>query len=151
MHEPCHALRMRWTPDQGSVACGHASRKRAGESNTSRHLQRRVRDGRANYLQSLEVLRAAKACGVYTKTSIMLGLGETDDEIVDTLVDLRDCGVDIVTFGQYLQPTPRHLPVQEFVTPEKFEQWRVYGERELGFRCAAACGHSCLPHCTLLW
>ena len=82
------------------------------------------------------MLRAAKACGVYTKSSIMLGLGETDDEIIDTLVDLRDCGVDIVTFGQYLQPTPRHLEVQEFVPPEKFEHWRRYGEQELGFRCA---------------
>jgi lipoate synthase len=99
-------------------------------------LQRRVRDNRASYLQSLDVLRAAKACGVYTKSSIMLGLGETDDEVIDTLVDLRDCGVDIVTFGQYLQPTPRHLEVKEFVTPAKFEYWRKYGEEELGFRCA---------------
>ena len=100
-------------------------------------VQRRVRDNRASYLQSLDVLRAAKACGVYTKTSVMLGLGETDDEIIDTLVDLRDCGVDIVTFGQYLQPTPRHLEVQEFVPPEKFDHWRRYGEEQLGFRCAA--------------
>jgi hypothetical protein len=99
-------------------------------------VQRRVRDNRAGYLQSLAVLRAAKACGVYTKTSIMLGLGETDDEIIDTLVDLRDCGVDIVTFGQYLQPTPRHLDVQVYVTPERFEFWRTYGEEELGFRYA---------------
>lgn len=49
--------------------------------------------------------------------------GETDDEIIDTLYDLRDVGVDIVTFGQYLQPTPQHLEVREFVTPEKFEHW----------------------------
>lgn len=74
-------------------------------------LQRRVRDSRAGYVQSLEVLRAAKSCGVYTKSSIMLGLGETDDEVLDTLLDLRDVGVDIVTFGQYLQPTPKHLAV----------------------------------------
>lgn len=74
-------------------------------------LQRRVRDSRAGYVQSLEVLRAAKSCGVYTKSSIMLGLGETDDEVLDTLLDLEAVGVDIVTFGQYLQPTPKHLPV----------------------------------------
>lgn len=103
-------------------------------------MQRRVRDSRAGYLQSLEVLRAAKDCGVYTKSSIMLGLGETDEEIVDTLLDLRDCGVDIVTFGQYLQPTERHLKVVEFVAPEKFEHWRQYGEEQLGFRCG--CGHT---------
>jgi lipoate synthase len=102
----------------------------------SLRVQRRVRDNRASYLQSLDVLRAAKATGVYTKSSIMLGLGETDDEIIDTLVDLRDCGVDIVTFGQYLQPTSHHLEVVDFVPPEKFEYWRRYGEEELGFRCA---------------
>ena len=115
-------------------------------------VQRRVRDSRATYLQSLAVLRAAKQTGVYTKTSIMLGLGEQDDEVIDTLLDLRACGVDIVTFGQYLQPTPRHLPVQEFVTPEKFEFWRRYGEDELGFRCCpcplhpffCTCAHACL-------
>lgn len=95
-----------------------------------------MRDRRANYEQSLAVLRAAKAAGVYTKSSIMLGLGESDDEVVDTLLDLRDCGVDIVTLGQYLQPTPRHLPVAEYVRPEAFEEWRRYGEDTIGFRCA---------------
>lgn len=101
-------------------------------------LQKRVRDPRAGYLQSLSVLREAKACGVYTKSSIMLGLGETDDEIIDTLYDLRDAGVDIVTFGQYLQPTPQHLEVVEFVTPEKFEHWRKFGEETVGFRYVAS-------------
>lgn len=86
-------------------------------------LQRRVRDPRAGYAQSLEVLRAAKACGVATKSSLMLGLGERDEEVVDAMVDLRDAGVDILTLGQYLQPTPAHLDVAEFVTPEKFEHW----------------------------
>lgn len=86
-------------------------------------LQKRVRDPRAGYIQSMDVLRAAKECGVYTKSSIMLGLGETDDQIIDTMYDLRDAGVDILTLGQYLQPTPNHLPVSEFVTPEKFEHW----------------------------
>ena len=102
-------------------------------------LQRRVRDPRAGYVQSLEVLRIAKTCGsVYTKSSIMLGLGETDDQIIDTMYDLRDAGVDILTFGQYLQPTPRHLPVEEFVTPEKFEYWRRFGEETVGFRYVAS-------------
>ena len=66
-------------------------------------VQRRVRDARANYFQSLSVLKKAKEVGVVTKSSIMLGLGETDDEIVDTMLDLRDIGVDILTLGQYLQ------------------------------------------------
>lgn len=104
-------------------------------------LQRRVRDPRAGYAQSLDVLRAAKestSSGLYTKSSIMLGLGETDEQVVDTLLDLRDVGVDIVTFGQYLQPTPHHLPVVEFVTPEKFEYWRRFGEEEVGFRYVAS-------------
>jgi lipoic acid synthetase len=101
---------------------------------TVERLQKRVRDKRAGYMQSLTVLREAKAAGVYTKSSIMLGLGETDDEIIDTMVDLKDCGVDIFTLGQYLQPTPNHLPVVDFITPEKFEYWRKFGEEEVGFR-----------------
>ena len=106
---------------------------------TVERLQRRVRDPRANYIQSMEVLRAAKQVpGVYTKSSIMLGLGETDDEIIDTMLDLKDCGVDILTLGQYLQPTPRHLEIVEYVTPEKFEYWRRYGEEEIGFRFVAS-------------
>ncbi|PNH01054.1 Lipoyl synthase, chloroplastic, partial [Tetrabaena socialis] len=79
---------------------------------TVARLQRRVRDPRANYLQTLDVLRAAKQAGVYTKSSIMLGLGETDDEVIDTMLDLKAVGVDIFTLGQYLQPTPQHLPVR---------------------------------------
>ncbi|KAL3136502.1 Lipoyl synthase, chloroplastic [Trebouxia sp. C0009 RCD-2024] len=101
-------------------------------------LQKRVRDPRAGYFQSLDVLKAAKACGVYTKSSIMLGLGESHDEIIDTMHDLRDAGVDILTFGQYLQPTPLHLPVKEHVTPEQFEQWRRFGEDVVGFRYVAS-------------
>ena len=68
----------------------------------------------------------------------MLGFGETDDEVLDAMLDLKHAGVDILTFGQYLQPTPRHLPVTEFVTPEKFEHWRVVGERDVGFRYVAS-------------
>ena len=106
---------------------------------TVESLQKRVRDPRAGYVQSLEVLRAAKEIpGVYTKSSIMLGLGETDDEIIDTMVDLRDCGVDILTLGQYLQPTPRHLPIVEYVHPDTFDYWRHFGEEEIGFKFVAS-------------
>ncbi|CAL5224299.1 g6965 [Coccomyxa viridis] len=105
---------------------------------TVHRLQRRVRDARAGYMQSLDVLMTAKECGVYTKSSIMLGLGERDDEIIDTMLDLKDAGVDILTFGQYLQPTPKHLEVTEFVTPEKFDHWRRYGEEIIGFRYVAS-------------
>uniref|UniRef100_A0A383WNL3 Lipoyl synthase, chloroplastic n=1 Tax=Tetradesmus obliquus TaxID=3088 RepID=A0A383WNL3_TETOB len=105
---------------------------------TVERLQKRVRDPRAGYMQTLSVLRAAKEAGVYTKSSIMLGLGETEDEIIDTMLDLKDCGVDIFTLGQYLQPTPKHLPVVEMVPPEQFEYWRRYGEEEVGFRYVAS-------------
>jgi lipoic acid synthetase len=105
---------------------------------TVARLQPRVRDPRAGYFQSLDVLRAAKACGVYTKSSLMLGLGETDDEIIDAMLDLRDAGVDILTLGQYLQPTPRHLDVTEMVPPAAFDRWREFGEREVGFRYVAS-------------
>ena len=57
-------------------------------------------------------------------------------QIIDTMVDLKEAGVDILTFGQYLQPTPLHLSVKEYVTPEKFEHWREYGENVVGFRCS---------------
>jgi lipoic acid synthetase len=76
--------------------------------------------------------------GMVTKTSIMLGLGETDDEIKQAMKDCRDAGVDIFTLGQYLQPTQKHLTVKEFVTPEKFEYWREFGEKEIGFRYVAS-------------
>ncbi|KAG2489706.1 hypothetical protein HYH03_011813 [Edaphochlamys debaryana] len=105
---------------------------------TVERLQKRVRDPRAGYMQTLDVLRAAKSVGVYTKSSIMLGLGETDDEVIDTMLDLKAVGVDIFTLGQYLQPTPNHLPVTEFVTPEKFEYWRKFGQEEIGFRYVAS-------------
>lgn len=83
-----------------------------------------VRDKRAKYAQSLAVLAHAKrrAPGRYTKTSLMLGLGERDEEIEAAMDDARSVGVDIFTMGQYLQPSKRHLPVAEFVTPETFER-----------------------------
>ncbi|XP_074269261.1 lipoyl synthase, chloroplastic-like [Silene latifolia] len=106
---------------------------------TVKRLQRIVRDPRAGYEQSLSVLRNAKISkeGMITKTSIMLGLGETDDELKEAMADLRAIDVDILTLGQYLQPTPLHLTVKEYVTPEKFAFWKEYGEA-IGFRYVAS-------------
>uniref|UniRef100_A0AAR2KAX6 Lipoyl synthase, mitochondrial n=1 Tax=Pygocentrus nattereri TaxID=42514 RepID=A0AAR2KAX6_PYGNA len=101
---------------------------------TVRELQRYVRDPRANFDQSLSVLRHAKKVkpSVLTKTSIMLGLGETDAQVHSTMKELRDSGVDCLTLGQYMQPTKRHLKVEEYVTPEKFVYWEKMGQ-EMGF------------------
>ncbi|MFM1932237.1 MAG: lipoyl synthase [Bacteroidota bacterium] len=99
---------------------------------TVRRLTKEVRI-QAKYDRSLEVLRRLKQGGMRTKSGIMLGLGESEDEIFETLDDLRSVNVDIVTMGQYLQPTPKHLPVKEFVTPEKFEEYKQYGLK-IGFR-----------------
>ncbi|KAM0001813.1 putative lipoyl synthase [Helianthus debilis subsp. tardiflorus] len=106
---------------------------------TVKRLQRIVRDPRAGYEQSLSVLKHAKASkeGMITKTSIMLGLGETDDELKEAMNDLRAIDVDILTLGQYLQPTPLHLTVKEYATPEKFSYWKEYGE-SIGFRYVAS-------------
>ena len=91
---------------------------------TVRRLTPRVRDKRAKYDQSLRILQHAKnrAPERYTKTSIMLGLGESDEEIERTMEDARAVGVDIFTMGQYLQPTKKHLPVETFIHPKKFAQ-----------------------------
>jgi lipoic acid synthetase len=99
---------------------------------TVRRLTKQVRI-QAKYDRSLEVLRRLKKAGMKTKSGIMLGLGETMDEIVESMDDLRSVGVDILTLGQYLQPTPNHLPVVEFITPERFEELQVLG-LEKGFR-----------------
>jgi lipoic acid synthetase len=101
---------------------------------TVRRLTPRVRS-RATYERSLSVLLKVKARAgerVYTKSGLMLGLGETTDELFEALGDLRGVGCDILTLGQYLQPTLRHLPVEEFVSPAQFEE---YGERarQMGF------------------
>ncbi|CAL5417480.1 unnamed protein product [Camellia sinensis] len=106
---------------------------------TVKRLQRIVRDPRAGYEQSLSVLKHAKHSkeGMITKSSIMLGLGETDNEIKETMADLRAIDVDILTLGQYLQPTPLHLTVKEYVTPEKFTFWKEFGE-SIGFRYVAS-------------
>lgn len=102
-------------------------------------MQRRVRDYRAGYEQSLAVLAHAKEAkpGLVTKTSIMLGLGETDADIEETLRDLRAVGVDVVTFGQYLRPTRRHISVQKYVTPDEFLKWKSVAD-SLGFKYVAS-------------
>jgi lipoic acid synthetase len=94
---------------------------------TVRRLTHPVRDPRASHEQTLAVLAHAKRHrpGVLTKTSLMLGLGETGDEILATMQDLRKAGVDLLTLGQYLRPTLNHLPVQRFVSPAEFEDYRA--------------------------
>ena len=96
---------------------------------TVRRLTHPVRDPRAGYEQTLAVLAHAKRHRphVLTKTSLMLGLGETDAEIGESMDDLRAAGVDMLTLGQYLRPTANHLPVERFVTPEEFERYRDWG------------------------
>ncbi|KAK0091127.1 hypothetical protein PV326_003692 [Microctonus aethiopoides] len=98
-----------------------------------------VRDRRARYKQSLKVLESAKKFNpeLITKSSIMLGLGETDEEIETTIKDLREVGVDALTLGQYMQPTKRHLKVVEYVTPEKFKHWQDVA-MNLGFLYVAS-------------
>lgn len=106
---------------------------------TVERLTPAVRDRRASYAQSLAVLAHLKGRPerLFTKTSIMLGLGETDDELKRTFDDLRGVGVDVLTLGQYLQPSPYHLPVQRFVSPEEFERLRALAAT-LGFLYVAA-------------
>ena len=117
---------------------------------TVRRLTPKVRDRRATYDQTLDVLRYAKTAGnCLTKTSIMLGFGETDEDIMETLNDLREANVDVVTFGQYLQPTRRHLPVKKYVTPEEFDEWQVKAEA-LGFKYVAS-GYVIFSHGLVLF
>lgn len=101
---------------------------------TVERLTHPVRDPRAGYQQTLDVLAAGKAYRprVVTKTSLMLGLGERDDEIQTCMDDLRQHDIDVLTLGQYLQPTQNHLPVERFVTPDEFDQYREWG-LERGF------------------
>lgn len=99
---------------------------------TVRRLTKEVRI-QAKYDRSLEVLRRLKQAGMKTKSGIMLGLGETHEEILETMEDMRSVGVDVITLGQYLQPTPKHLPVAEFVTPERFSEYEKKG-LDMGFR-----------------
>ena len=100
---------------------------------TVRRLTREVRI-QAKYDRSLEVLRYAKEAGQRrTKTGIMLGLGETEDEVFETIQDVANANVDVITIGQYLQPTKQHLPLKEFITPEQFKKYEDFA-RGLGFR-----------------
>ncbi|MEC7906701.1 MAG: lipoyl synthase [Verrucomicrobiota bacterium] len=98
---------------------------------TVERLQKPVRV-QARYLRSLSVLEHAAKRGFVTKSGIMLGLGETETEIAQTLRDMRSHSVRIITLGQYLQPSSKHLPVDRWVTPEEFERWKQFG-LELGF------------------
>ncbi len=110
-----------------------------------RRLQRTIRDVRCSYEQSLAVLARAKvraasvgaAIPMLTKSSIMVGIGETDDEVIETMRDLRGVDVDVVTLGQYLRPTPKHAPVDRYVEPERFDAFAAEG-RKMGFAFVAA-------------
>lgn len=109
---------------------------------TVERLTPRVRDRRAGYRQSLKVLETIKQRdpSKYTKTSIMLGLGETDEELHQAMDDLRAVGVDVLTLGQYLKPAnePRFLDVEEYVHPDTFDEWARIGREEKGFLYVAA-------------
>ena len=104
-----------------------------------RRLQRRIRDPRCSFERSLATLRGAKSIAPdgFTKSSMMLGLGETDAEVRAALEELRAAEVDFVTLGQYLRPTTGHAPVREYVTPERFLEYEEYS-RELGFAYVAS-------------
>ena len=99
---------------------------------TVKRLTRSVRI-QARYERSLGVLKYLKEGGMRTKTGMMLGLGETEDEVIEAMKDLVGVGVDVLTLGQYLQPTPKHLPVQDFVTPDQFDKYKEIG-LELGIQ-----------------
>ena len=106
---------------------------------TVERLTPRVRDYRAKYKQSLDVLEFAKKSkpDLVTKTSLMLGLGETHEDIMQAMRDIKNAGVEILTFGQYLQPTKYHMKVTQFISPEEFDLWRVEGEK-MGFSYVAS-------------
>ena len=106
---------------------------------TVKRLQSRVRDRKANYHQSLEVLKNVKKLSpdIITKSSIMLGLGEKKEEVLQAMKDLRNIKVEILTLGQYLRPSKKHLAVQEYITPETYEYYKQQGKK-LGFKFVAA-------------
>ena len=93
---------------------------------TVRRLTKKIRI-QAKYNRSLELLLRLKKGGMKTKSGLMLGLGETVEEVLETMQDLRTVEVDVLTLGQYLQPTPKHAPVKDFITPEKFEEYKKIG------------------------
>ena len=106
---------------------------------TVERLTNSVRDHRATYRQSLKVLEFAKAHrpALFTKSSLMVGCGEQDSEIVQSMKDLRQVGVDFLTIGQYMRPTKRHMKVNSYIHPDKFEEYRQIGE-QLGFKYVAS-------------
>lgn len=106
---------------------------------TVARLTPKVRDARASYEQTLSVLKKIKGFDsrIYTKSSIMLGLGETEEEVIQTIKDLRSAKVDILTMGQYLQPTLKHLPVEEYITPKRFYKYKEIAKL-MGFIYVAA-------------
>jgi lipoic acid synthetase len=105
----------------------------------TRRLTPTIRDQRCDYDLSLGVLAHAKARvpARFVKSSIMVGVGETDDEVLETMRDLRTAGVDILTLGQYLRPTPKHAPVERYVPPTQFDEYARLG-REMGFAFIAS-------------
>jgi lipoic acid synthetase len=127
--------------DAGALATLVASRPDVVAQNleTVERLTHPVRDPRAGYRQTLDLLARVKRMGsaALTKSSLMLGLGETDAEVRAAMADLRAADVDFLTLGQYLRPTPRHLPVSRYVTPDEFDAWRAEGEA-MGFRYVAS-------------
>jgi lipoic acid synthetase len=106
---------------------------------TTEPLSPKIRDPRATYKRSLRVLKGIKELDptVYSKSSIMLGLGETEDDLVKAMNDLRDVDVDILTLGQYLRPSKGHIPITEYVSPKTFEHFKALAE-ELGFLYVAS-------------
>jgi lipoic acid synthetase len=123
--------------DAVDVVCDAAPDVLAHNVETVRRLTRTVRDARCSYDQSLAVLARAKERGRMTKTSVMVGLGESDDEVLECLHDLRGVGVDVVTLGQYLRPTPKHHEVARFVEPATFDAWQR-AALDMGFLYAAS-------------
>jgi lipoyl synthase len=93
---------------------------------TVERLTRQVRI-QAKYRRSMEVLKVLKQAGMRTKSGIMLGLGEAREEVIQTMTDLRESNVDVITIGQYLQPTKKHLPVHRFIHPDEFAEYRAIG------------------------
>lgn len=106
---------------------------------TVRRLTPRVRDAKASYNQSINVLKNAKKIrpATYLKSGLMLGLGEEHVDVEECLKDMREAGTEIITIGQYLQPTPKHLPVARYVHPDEFAHWKTFA-LELGFLAVAS-------------
>ena len=123
---------LRLVAESGAEVIGH-------NLETVERLTGKVRDPRAGYRKSLKTLEILKSLSskIYTKSSLILGLGEREDEVIQAMRDLRAVKVDILTLGQYLRPTKKQLPVVEYVRPEKFERLRKAGE-EMGFLYVAA-------------